>query len=294
MSLSPQASALPGRVLILGLGWSGRVLAAQLQARGVQVAGTVRDPAASPDDGLRRYPLQAGTPPAPGLLEEIAHAEAVLCSVPPDAEGDPALRMLLPALHASPALRWVGYLSSTSVYADRAGGWIDESSVADATEAVGVQRRLAEAQWRALAEQRGIASAVLRLPGLYGPGRNALLQLAQGRARHVVRPGLVFNRLHVHDLAAVIIAAMQRPVAQGMYLPSDDEPAPPQDVLAFAAQLGGFAMPPAVAWDDPALSPALRRFYQSSKRINSRGTRAALGWQPRFPSYREGLRDLLR
>ncbi|MBN4982845.1 epimerase, partial [Stenotrophomonas maltophilia] len=284
MSLSPHASALPGRVLILGLGWSGRVLAAQLQARGVQVAGTVRDPAASPDDGLRRYPLQTGTPPAPGLLEEIARAEAVLCSVPPDAEGDPALRMLLPALHASPALRWVGYLSSTSVYADRAGGWIDESSVADATEAVGVQRRLAEAQWRALAEQRGIASAVLRLPGLYGPGRNALLQLAQGRARHVVRPGLVFNRLHVQDLAAVIIAAMQRPVAQGMYLPSDDEPAPPQDVLAFAAQLGGFAMPPAVAWDDPALSPALRRFYQSSKRINSRGTRAALGWQPRFPS----------
>ena len=180
------------------------------------------------------------------------------------------------------------------MYADRAGGWIDESSVADATEAVGVQRRLAEAQWRALAEQRGIASAVLRLPGLYGPGRNALLQLAQGRARHVVRPGLVFNRLHVQDLAAVIIAAMQRPVAQGMYLPSDDEPAPPQDVLAFAAQLGGFAMPPAVALDDPALSPALRRFYQSSKRINSRGTRAALGWQPRFPSYREGLRDLLR
>ncbi|WP_414608820.1 NAD-dependent epimerase/dehydratase family protein [Stenotrophomonas pavanii] len=294
MSLSPQASALPGRVLILGLGWSGRVLAAQLQARGVQVAGTVRDPAASPDDGLRRYPLRTGTPPAPSLLEEIARAEAVLCSVPPDAEGDPALRMLLPALHASPALRWVGYLSSTSVYADRAGGWIDESSAADATEAVGVQRRLAEAQWRALAEQRGIASAVLRLPGLYGPGRNALLQLAQGRARHVVRPGLVFNRLHVQDLAAVIIAAMQRPVAQGMYLPSDDEPAPPQDVLAFAAQLGGFAMPPAVAWDDPALSPALRRFYQSSKRINSRGTRAALGWQPRFPSYREGLRDLLR
>ena len=294
MSLSPQASALPGRVLILGLGWSGRVLAAQLQARGVQVAGTVRDPAASPDDGLRRYPLQTGTPPAPGLLEEIARAEAVLCSVPPDAEGDPALRMLLPALHASPALRWVGYLSSTSVYADRAGGWIDESSVADATEAVGVQRRLAEAQWRALAEQRGIASAVLRLPGLYGPGRNALLQLAQGRARHVVRPGLVFNRLHVQDLAAVIIAAMQRPVAQGMYLPSDDEPAPPQDVLAFAAQLGGFAMPPAVAWDDPALSPALRRFYQSSKRINSRGPRAALGWQPRVPSYRDGRRGQRR
>nr|WP_194442069.1 epimerase [Stenotrophomonas maltophilia] len=289
-----QASPLPARVLILGLGWSGRVLAAQLQARGVAVSGTVRDPSFAPDDGLPRHQLHADTPPSPALLDEIAQADALLCSVPPDAEGDPALRLLLPALQASPALRWVGYLSSTSVYADRAGGWIDERSAADATEAAGVQRLLAEAQWRALAGQRSIASAVFRLPGLYGPGRNALVQLAQGRARHVVRPGQVFNRLHVQDLAAVIIAAMQRPVAQGMYLPSDDEPAPPQDVLAFAAKLGGFAMPPAVAWDDPALSPTLRRFYESSKRIDSRRTRTALGWQPRFPSYREGLRDLLR
>lgn len=270
------------------------MLAPQLQARGAQVAGTVRDPAAARDDGLRRHRLHADASPSPALLEEIAHAEAVLCSVPPDARGDPALRLLLPTLQASPALRWVGYLSSTSVYADRAGGWIDECSAADAADAVGVQRRLAENQWRLLAEERGIASAVFRLPGLYGPGRNALMQLAQGRARHVVRPGLVFNRLHVEDLVAVIIAAMQRPTAQGLYLPSDDEPAAPQDVLAFAAQLGGFALPPAVAWDDPALSLTLRRFYESNKRIDSRGTRAALGWAPRFPSYREGLRDLLR
>lgn len=270
------------------------MLAAQLQAHGVGVAGMVRDPSFAPDDGLPRHQLHADTPPSPALLDEIAQADAVLCSVPPDAEGDPALRLLLPALQASPALRWVGYLSSTSVYADRAGGWIDERSAADATEAAGVQRLLAEAQWRALAGQRSIASAVFRLPGLYGPGRNALVQLAQGRARHVVRPGQVFNRLHVDDLATVIIAAMRRPARQGLYLPSDDEPAPPQDVLAFAAKLGGFALPPAVAWDDPALSPTLRRFYESNKRIDSRGTREALAWQPRFPSYREGLRDLLR
>ncbi|MCU1205170.1 epimerase [Stenotrophomonas maltophilia] len=294
MSPALQASPLPARVLILGLGWSGRVLAAQLQAHGVGVAGTMRDPSFAPDDGLPRHQLHADTPPSPALLDEIAQADAVLCSVPPDAEGDPALRLLLPALQASPALRWVGYLSSTSVYADRAGGWIDERSAADATEAAGVQRLLAEAQWRALAGQRSIASAVFRLPGLYGPGRNALVQLAQGRARHVVRPGQVFNRLHVDDLATVIIAAMRRPARQGLYLPSDDEPAPPQDVLAFAAKLGGFALPPAVAWDDPALSPTLRRFYESNKRIDSRRTRTALGWQPRFPSYREGLRDLLR
>lgn len=294
MSQTLQASTLPSRMLILGMGWSGCVLAQHLQALGAYVAGTVRDPASAPHDGLRRHPLRADVTPSPALLDEIAQAEAVLCSVPPDAEGDPALRLLLPALQASPALRWVGYLSSTSVYADRAGGWVDERSAADATEAAGVQRLRAEAQWRALAEERGIASALFRLPGLYGPGRNALLQLAQGRARHVVRPGLLFNRLHVDDLATVVIASMQRPCVDGLYLPADDEPAPPQEVLAFAAQLGDFAMPPAVAWDDPALSPTLRRFYESNKRIDSRGTREALGWQPRFPSYREGLRDLLR
>lgn len=293
MSFALQTNALPARVLILGLGWSGCVLATHLQAQGVCVAGTVRDPSSAPVDGLLRYQLRADSPPSPALLDEIAQAEAVLCSVPPDAEGDPALRLLIPALQESPALRWVGYLSSTSVYADRAGGWIDERSEADATEAAGVQRRRAETQWRALAEERGIASAVFRLPGLYGPGRNALLQLSQGRARHVVRPGLVFNRLHVDDLATVVIASMQRPCVDGLYLPTDDEPAPPQQVLAFAAQLGGFAMPPAMPWDDPALSPTLRRFYESSKRIDSRGTREALGWEPRFPTYREGLRGLL-
>jgi Nucleoside-diphosphate-sugar epimerases len=292
VSIPLPASALPTRVLILGMGWSGCVLATQLQARGVHVVGTVRDPSSAPDDGLLRHQLRADAPPSSALLDEIAQAEFVLCSVPPDAEGDPALRLLLPALHESPALRWVGYLSSTSVYADRAGGWIDERSEADATDAAGVQRVRAEAQWRALAEERGIASAVFRLPGLYGPGRNALLQLAEGRARHVIRPGLAFNRLHVQDLATVIIAAMRRPTRQGLYLPSDDEPAPPQHVLAYAAQLGGFAMPPAVAWDDPALSPTLRRFYESNKRIDSRGTRQALGWKPRFPTYREGLQAL--
>ncbi|MBA0284767.1 NAD-dependent epimerase/dehydratase family protein [Stenotrophomonas maltophilia] len=294
MSTALQTNALPARVLILGMGWSGCVLATHLRALGVHVAGTVRDPASVPDDGLRRHLLRADVTPSSALLDEIAQAEAVLCSVPPDAEGDPALRLLLPALQESPALRWVGYLSSTSAYADRAGGWVDERSAADATEAAGVQRLRAEAQWRALAEERGVASAVFRLPGLYGPGRNALLQLSQGRARHVVRPGLVFNRLHVDDLVTVVIASMQRPCVDGLYLPADDEPAPPQQVLAFAAQLGGFAMPPAVAWDDPVLSPTLRRFYESNKRIDSRGTREALGWQPRFPSYREGLRDLLR
>ena len=287
------AGAAPTRVLVLGLGYSGRHVAALLRAQGVACSGTVREPEAAPDDGVVRHRLVAGQPVDDGLREAIRSAEAVICTVPPDDAGDPALRLVAEALRASTVLRWVGYLSSTAVYADREGGWIDESSVADAVDDTARRRLLAEAEWRGFARDKGVASAVFRLPGIYGPGRNALVQLAEGRARHVLRPGLVFNRLHVEDLAAVVVAAMGRP-GEALYLPADDEPAPPQEVLAFAAELGGFAMPPAVAWDDPSVSPALRRFYASNKRINSRGTREALGWKPKFATYREGLQDAIR
>ena len=287
------AGAAPTRVLVLGLGYSGRHVAALLRAQGVACSGTVREPDTAADDGVVRHRLVAGQPVDDALREAIRSAEAVICTVPPDDAGDPALRLVAEALRASTVLRWVGYLSSTAVYADREGGWIDESSVADAVDDTARRRLLAEAQWRGFARDKGVASAVFRLPGIYGPGRNALVQLAEGRARHVLRPGLVFNRLHVEDLAAVVVAAMGRP-GEALYLPADDEPAPPQEVLAFAAELGGFAMPPAVAWDDPSVSPALRRFYASNKRIDSRGTREALGWKPTFATYREGLQDAIR
>jgi len=287
------AGAAPTRVLVLGLGYSGRHVAALLRAQGVACSGTVREPDAAAEDGVVRHRLVAGQPVDDALREAIRSAEAVICTVPPDDAGDPALRLVAEALRASAVLRWVGYLSSTAVYADREGGWIDESSVADAVDDTARRRLLAEAHWRGFAHDKGVASAVFRLPGIYGPGRNALVQLAEGRARHVLRPGLVFNRLHVEDLAAVVVAAMGRP-GEALYLPADDEPAPPQEVLAFAAELGGFAMPPAVAWDDPSVSPALRRFYASNKRIDSQGTREALGWKPKFATYREGLQDAIR
>jgi len=282
---------LPKTVLVLGLGYSGQAVARRLLAQGVEVAGTVRDPAARRGDALLRHRLAADHPLDPLLLDMLARAEAVLCTIPPDADGDPALRLLRDALVSSTSLRWVGYLSSTAVYASRDGGWIDAASLADGTAPSALQRLHAERQWQALASGRGIDSAVFRLPGLYGRGRNALVQLAAGRARHVVRAGLVFNRLHVEDLADVVMAALQHPQPAGLYLPADDEPAPPQDVLAYAAQLGGYALPAQQQWDDPAVSPSLRRFYEGNKRIDSGGTRAMLQWQPRFPSYREGLQD---
>ncbi|WP_313347545.1 NAD-dependent epimerase/dehydratase family protein [Stenotrophomonas sp.] len=281
----------PSRVLVLGLGYSGRHIAARLRSQGVHCSGTVRDPATAPADGVVRHRLVAGMPLDDALREAIHAAQAVVCTVPPDDAGDPTLRLLAEELRNSPALRWLGYLSSTAVYADRDGGWVDEASAADAVDDAAQRRLLAERQWREVARDMGIASAVFRLPGVYGRGRNALVQLAEGRARHVVRPGLVFNRLHVEDLAGVVVAAMGLPTRDAMYLPSDDEPAPPQAVLAFAAALGGFSMPPALAWDDPSLSPTLRRFYASSKRVDSRATRATLGWVPTFPTYRDGLQD---
>ncbi len=284
-------TAAPAHVLVLGLGYSGRHLAALLQAQGIACSGTVRDPGAAPDDGLTRYRLAEGVPVDEELRAAIRRADAIVCSVPPEEAGDPALRLLADALHDSPALRWVGYLSSTAVYADRDGCWVDEQSSADADNDTALRRLRAEQQWRAFAQVRGIASAVFRLPALYGRGRNALVQLAQGKARHVVRPGLVFNRLHVEDLAAAVLAAMRRPQGHALYLPADDAPAPPQNVLAHAAQLSGLPLPAAQAWDDPALPASLRRFYASNKRIDSGGTRAALQWQPRFATYRDGLAD---
>lgn len=284
-------AALPSHVLVLGLGYGGRHLAALLHSNGVACSGTVRDPASAPADGLLRHRLVAGEPISAGLREAIRTAEAIVCSVPPDADGDPALRLLIDALGDSPALRWVGYLSSTAVYADRDGGWVNETSAADATDETALKRLRAEQQWQAFAQARGIASAVFRLPGLYGRGRNALVQLAQGKARQVVRPGLVFNRLHVADLASGVQAAMQRPARDALHLLSDDEPAPPQDVVAYAAALSGLPLPVVQAWDAPEVAASLRRFYASNKRIDGRATRAALQWEPRFTTYREGLDD---
>ncbi|MBT2768555.1 NAD-dependent epimerase/dehydratase family protein [Stenotrophomonas sp. ISL-67] len=306
--MSVVAGELPARVLVLGLGYSGRHIATLLQSQGVACSGTVRDLETAPEDGLIRHRWVAGAledgasvgtalgraEPGATLLEAIRCAEAVVCTVPPDDAGDPALRLLAAELRGSPALRWVGYLSSTAVYADRDGGWIDEASVADAVDDTARRRLLAEAQWRALARDKGIASAVFRLPGIYGPGRNALVQLAGGRARQVVRPGLVFNRLHVEDLATAVVAGMRVSAPEAMYLLADDEPAPPQEVLAYAAGLCGLPVPEAQAWDAPEVSPALRRFYAGSKRIDSSAARETLGWAPRFKTYREGLQDALR
>jgi len=278
------------RMVVLGMGYTGTHLVQRLQAHGVACIGTTRTP--DPSDVLR-YRFDGRTPVDADLLAALSDADAVLGSMPPAADGDPALPVLADTLSANGRLRWLGYLSSTGVYADRQGGIVDASSVADDSGDTARSRLRAEAQWRDLARRRGIACGVFRLAGLYGPGRNALRQLADGHARHVVKPGLVFNRIHVEDACDAFIASLWHTDApDATYLLADDLPAPPQDVLAYAADLSGLPLPPAEPYDVGRASPARQRFYGASKRIDARHTQEALHWRPRHADYRQGLAAL--
>lgn len=289
-------SGLPQRLLVFGLGYTGRHLAARLQSLGVDCAGTVRNPAMpapqATTSGASRLYRFADDASDPALLQAIHDADAILASIPPDVAGDPAARVFADAIAQAPRLRWLGYLSSTGIYADRGGGVVDAHSHADGDDATAHARRVAESQWRALALRRGVPCAVFRLAGLYGPGRNALVQLAQGRARYLDRPGTLFNRVHVEDVCSAIQASIETPAASAgdaTWLLADDLPASPRDVLAHAARLSGRTLPPPLADDDPTISPALQRFYAGSKRIDNRASKTGLGWTLRYPSYVEGL-----
>ena len=271
---------LPQAILIFGQGYAASFIARMLSEAGVQVIAT-RRVAAGKVRGFEGEAVDAR------LLQDIAGVQAVLSSIPPDAGGDPAARWLAALPQASTRhLRWLGYLSSTAVYA---AGKVDEATPVAPQDETGRRRLLAESQWQALADACGVASAMFRLPAIYGPGRNALAQLAEGKARLADSP-VRFNRVHVEDIARIVLAAMMRPRKEAVYLPCDELPASQGDVLRHAAALSGLALPPAQTLDDPALSPALRRFYQrDEKHIDNRRTCQELDWRPLYRDYRQGL-----
>ncbi|PJK13640.1 epimerase [Lysobacteraceae bacterium NML120232] len=279
------SSLLPQAILIFGQGYTAGFIARALREAGVRVIATRR----MAEGEVRGFD---GEVVDARLLQDIAGVQAVLSSIPPDAGGDAAARWLAALPQASIRhLRGFGYLSSTGVYP---AGEINEATAVAPQDEAGRNRVLAEQQWQALASAQGAASALFRLPAIYGPGRNAITQLAEGRARLIDAPRVRFNRVHVEDIASAVLAAMAHPRPNAVYLPCDELPASQADVLRYAAALSGLALPPAQTLDDPALSAALRRFYQQGeKRIDNRRTRQALGWQPRYPSYREGLAALL-
>lgn len=186
-------------------------------------------------------------------------------------------------------LRWIGYLSTVGVYGDAKGGWVDEDSPLAPTSPRSVQRMQAEKAWIELGRLGEKPVAVFRLSGIYGPGRSAIDNLKEGTARRIIKPGQVFNRIHVDDIAATLLAAIAHPDAGGIFNVTDDEPAPPQDVIAFAARLLGVPPPPEIAYQDAELSPMARSFYSDNKRVNNTRIKSDIGVRLAYPTFREGI-----
>ncbi len=281
------------RLFIFGLGYSGLAIAAAARAAGWSVGGTVRTAAKA--DSLRSQGLDAhvfdGTRPIdPAPLCDGAH---VLCTIAPGSGGDPALGASAAALRGA---RWLGYLSTTGVYGDHGGAWVDEDTPPRPAQPRSVERLAAERAWQALGKDAGAAVTLFRLPGIYGPGRSALDQVRAGSARRIDKPGQVFSRIHVDDIAGAVMAALARDATGGTYNVADDLPAPSGDVVAYACELLGQPVPPAIPWEqaEPTLSAMARSFYAESRRVRNDRMKRELGVVLRYPTYREGLQAILR
>jgi len=277
-----------------GLGYCARTLARRLTARGWTISGTCRGPEAAEatrDEGFSVHLFDGSAPMADKeALEGVTH---VLSSVPPDADGDPVLRHHGRELAArANEIAWAGYLSTTGVYGDHGGARVDEETEPRPVTARAQRRLAAEGAWHALHERAGLPVHIFRLAGIYGPGRNPLRAVAAGRARRIVKPGQLFGRIHVDDVAAVLEASMARPRPGAIYNVADDEPAPPQDVIAFAAELLGREAPPEIPFGQAEMSPMARSFYGECKRVANARIKEELGVRLAYPSYREGLRAL--
>jgi len=220
----------------------------------------------------------------------MADTQAILVTAPPGVGGCPGLAALAPAIGAANAFPdWIGYLSTTGVYGDREGGWVDERSTLVAKSIEGARRVAAERDWRQTARGMGLTVATFRLPGIYGPGRSALDRVRAGDARRIFIPGHVFSRIHRDDVVSALIASIARPRPAAIYNVVDDAPGPQPDVLSYAAQLLG-AEPPPVTTE---ISEKAQRFYAESKRVSNALAKAELGWRPAYPDYRAGLAAIL-
>ncbi|OOY13721.1 NAD(P)-dependent oxidoreductase [Thioclava marina] len=276
-------------LLSIGHGYSARALSALLLARGWRVIGTTRSPEkaeALRAEGVEPLIWEGGPLP----LDEASH---LLTSVAPGAEGDPVLAAQHEAIAAAQHLEWVGYLSTVGVYGDHAGGWVDEATPLTPSTRRGRARVEAEAAWRALAAAHDLPLHIFRLAGIYGPGRGPFEKVRQGTARRIVKEGQVFSRIHVEDIAQVLLASIEHPDPGAVYNVCDDDPVPPQDVIGFAAELLGLPLPPEVAFEQADLSPMARSFYAESKRVRNDKIKRDLGVTLHYPDYRSGLRAML-
>lgn len=279
-----------------GMGYSSQAAARAIFAHDGEaiIAGTsrTREGAAA----LTRHDISAhmfdGTAPGHTLGTELRNATHVVLSIAPDEAGDPALVHHRADLDAAGNLAWLCYYSTIGVYGDFGGAWIDETAPLVPRNARSDRRVLAEQVWRDYAAERGIPLTILRLAGIYGPGRSTFDKLADGTSRRIIKPGQVFNRIHVADIGRVTaLAATQR--LDGTFNLADDEPAPPQEVIAHAAAMLGVTPPPELPFATAELTPMQRSFYADNKRVSNAAIKSALGIDLLFPTYRDGLADCL-
>jgi nucleoside-diphosphate-sugar epimerase len=283
--------AANGRLLIFGLGSTGTAIGLAAAAAGFTVTATSRQPGPAAPPGIAVIPFDAAD-------AAIAAATHIVATAAPDEGGDPALARYGAALAAAPGLRWLGYLSSTGVYGDRGGAWVDEASAPAPTSRRATARRAAEEAWAAVGAARGTPLDLIRLAGIYGPGRSPFDDLRAGRARRIDKPGHAFGRIHREDIAQGVLAAMQQAGSLSgtrVLNFNDDLPAESAVVVEEAARLLGVPPPPLVpfAEAEAGMTPMGRSFWAESRRVRSAGTQAALGLAWRFPTFREGLRAIL-
>jgi nucleoside-diphosphate-sugar epimerase len=284
------------RLFVFGLGYSAQAFVARQQASLEAVTATVTGAAkaeALARGGLRMCVFD-GTAIDPAISADIAGSDAILVSVPPDDGADPVLRAFGEAIAATSRPRWIGYLSTVGVYGDHGGAWVDEQSETRSVNDRSQHRLDAERAWLRLGERTGKAVHVFRLAGIYGPGSNAIVNVLAGRARRIVKPGQIFNRIHVDDIAAVLAATLPRTDASEIWNIADDEPSPPQDVIVYAAKLLGVPPPPEIAFADAKLTGLALSFWLESKRVSNRRMHDELKLALAYPNYREGLAALMR
>jgi len=301
MAEAPPSQDTP-HLLVFGLGYSGIRIAADRRNAGWQVSGTTRSPEkarALLDLGINGLVFDGDAGPVPeddAVRTALGSATHLLMTAAPGRDGDPFLRRFRDqalGLGNGP-LRWMGYLSTTGVYGDHDGGWVDESTEPvpglDRTK----RRRTAEREWETLSSITGAPLQIFRISGIYGPGRSALDRIRSGRARSVVKEGSVFNRVHVDDIAGIVTAGMERPDLTGAFNVSDDLPAPNWEVMRHAAELLGADPPPEIPFEDAGLSPMGASFFAEDRRVRNTRAKADLGYEFQHPTYREGLAAILR
>lgn len=283
------------RLLCLGMGFTAQALARRVLDAGGQVAGTARSQSGVADleaKGFRALAFDGATASSE-LIAEVRSATHIVTSIPPQEAGDPVLLALGEDVLATPPPKWVGYLSTVGVYGNTHGDWVDEASPVSGDLDRTRWRIAAENSWLELNSTSGTRVQVFRLAGIYGPGRSALDSLRSGRAQRIVKPGQVFNRIHVDDIASVLLAAMAGRGVHDIYNVADHEPAPPQDVISFAAELIGVEPPREIAFDEAQLSPMARSFYEANRRVSNARLAGDLNVRLRYPNYRDGLRAIL-